>query len=201
MLKQLLSAYTVILASRSPRRHELLHGMDVDYKVITKETDESFPENLKGHEIALYLCKRKAEAFAPHELPDNYLLITADTIVLAADTVLNKAESREEAIQMLLLLSGRKHLVITGVCLRKAGEQTSFYDTSEVHFGPLSRAEIEWYVDRYKPYDKAGSYGIQEWIGYVGIESVTGSYFNVMGLPTFKLYHELKHFAGKPSKT
>ncbi len=184
----------MVLASKSPRRQALLKDMGFDFEIITKDTDESFPAHLSGHEIVLHLCKRKAEAFSADELPADFLLIAADTIVLVNDQVLNKATEKQEAFDMLKSLSGRKHQVITGVCLRDKSRFKTFYDLTEVRFGSLSNDEINWYIDNYKPFDKAGAYGIQEWIGLVGIESIHGAYFNVVGLPTFKLFNELKQF-------
>jgi septum formation protein len=195
MLQLLLKDYQLVLASKSPRRHELLKGMDLDFIILVKDVDESYPDHLKPDEIASFLCQQKSNAFGHKELPDNYLLITADTIVVVNGMILNKAHNPGEANQMLSTLQGRAHEVITGVCLRSRDRLRVFTDSSEVLFGKLTDEEISWYVDNYKPYDKAGAYGIQEWIGYVGIETVRGSYFNVMGLPTFKLFHELKMFA------
>jgi septum formation protein len=197
MLQELLKKYKIVLASKSPRRQALLKDMGLDFEIITKDTEESFPAQLSGHEIVLHLCKRKAEAFSADELPADFLLITADTIVIADDQVLNKAADKQEAIDMLTSLSDRKHQVITGVCLRDKLRLRAFYELTEVSFGPVSRNEMIWYVDNYKPFDKAGAYGIQEWIGLIGIESIKGSYFNVVGLPTFKLFHELKQFANE----
>jgi septum formation protein len=197
MLQALLKNYNLVLASKSPRRQALLKEMGLDFEIITKDTNESFPAHLSGPEIVLYLCKHKSEAFSTDELPADFLLITADTIVLAGNQVLNKAADSEEALAMLSKLSGEKHQVITAVCLRNKNRTQAFYDLTEVHFGPISRDEMNWYVDNYKPFDKAGAYGIQEWIGLVGIESINGSYFNVVGLPTFKLFQELKQFTNQ----
>ncbi len=197
MLQELLKKHKVVLASKSPRRQALLKDMGLDFEVITKDTEESFPAHLSGHEIVLHLCKRKAEAFSADELPADFLLIAADTIVLVDDQVLNKATDKQEAMHMLTSLSGRKHQVITGVCLRDKLRLKAFYELTEVNFGPISRDEIIWYVDNYKPFDKAGAYGIQEWIGLVGVESINGSYFNVVGLPAHKLFQELKQFVNE----
>lgn len=183
----------IILASKSPRRHELLRGLELDFEVRTKDVDESFPDTLKAEKIPLYLAKIKADAFLP-ELKIDEVLITADTVVWIHDHVLNKAADKDEAIQMLSELSGNTHSVYTAVCISSIEKQLCFYDQTEVQFSELSPEEIEHYVDVYKPYDKAGSYGAQDWIGYVAIRSLKGSYFNVMGLPVDILYRELKNF-------
>ena len=186
--------YKIILASNSPRRKELLAGIDVDYELkMLPDIDESFPETMQVDEVAEYLAKKKATAYLP-ELNDNELLITADTIVLLDDMVIGKPADEDDAIRMLKLLSGRTHRVITGVCMTSKKREVSFSDTAYVTFGSLSDEEIRYYVSKYKPYDKAGSYGVQEWIGYVTVERIEGSYFNVMGFPIFKVYKELKQF-------
>jgi septum formation protein len=190
-----LSPYKVFLASKSPRRQELLRGMDIEFEVLTKEVDETFPSEWNDFRIALMLAERKALAFDEKELPQDFLLIAADTIVIVDSLILNKPETRTEAIGMIRMLSGRQHTVVTAVSLRTRKHLSTFHEASDVRFGVLDADEIEWYVDKYKPYDKAGAYGIQEWIGYVAIASVEGSFFNVMGLPTHRLYHELKQLA------
>jgi septum formation protein len=184
----------LILASKSPRRRELLKAMGFEFEIRTKEVDESFPDTLSKEEVAIYLCEKKASAFANDEIAEDEILITADTIVCLNGLILNKPGDRAHAIAMLEMLSGAKHEVITGVCLRSAGRMVSFFVSTDVYFKQLSSAEIEYYVDHYKPFDKAGAYGIQEWIGYTGIDKIEGSYFNVVGLPTAKLYAELKNF-------
>jgi septum formation protein len=184
----------IILASASPRRQKLLAEMGYDFTVRLAKVDERFPEHLHGADVALFLCKKKALAFAEKEMHSDEIIITADTIVCLNDEILNKPENREEAIAMLQKLSGKKHEVITGVCLRSAGKIKAFTDCTEVYFNNLSAETIAHYVDYYKPYDKAGGYGIQEWIGLVGIEKINGSYFNVMGLPTARLREELEEF-------
>lgn len=191
-----ISDYHVILASKSPRRQQLLQGMDIAFEVMTKDVDESFElsHGLSPEQIALMLAERKALAFSPKELPDNFLLITADTIVVIDGEILNKPAGKPEAISMIGKLSGRQHRVITAVCLKTRRQMNSFFEFSDVMFASLTEREIAWYVEKYAPFDKAGAYGIQEWIGYVGIASVTGSFFNVMGLPTHRLYEELKMF-------
>lgn len=203
MLKKILSKYNIILASKSPRRQFLLKELGLDFEIRTKDTDESFSKQLKGKQIALYLCKKKADAFQ-HELKPNDLLITADTIVCINNKVLNKPADYTEAVKMLKMLSGKIHTVYTGVCItsplssplskRKGRATKCFAVSTKVYFKKLSPQEIDFYVRKYKPYDKAGAYGAQEWIGYVGVKKIVGSYFNVMGLPMKELYEELiKH--------
>lgn len=189
-----LKKYNVILASKSPRRKQLLQEMGVDFIIKTKHVEESFPENLPKEQVARYLSEKKAAAFAKSEISENDLVITADTIVCLGSTILNKPGGRDHAIEMLTLLSGKKHEVITGVSFRTKSRLHSFYVSTDVYFKKLSKGEIEYYVEHFKPFDKAGSYGIQEWIGYVGIQKIEGSYFNVVGLPTARLYDELKQF-------
>lgn len=189
-----LSAYRVILASRSPRRHQLLRGLNIPFEVRLKDTPEDFPEGLAGEEIALMLAQRKNYAFSEAELPGNYLLITADTIVWLDNRVLNKPADAADAVRMLKTLSGRSHKVFTGVFIRSKNKETGFCAESTVYFRPLTDEEIHYYITHFKPFDKAGAYGVQEWIGYVGIERIEGSYFNVMGLPTQLLYLHLKMF-------
>ena len=179
----------LILASKSPRRQELLKLMDLDFRIVLKEVDESYPDGLKPEEIAVYIAEKKAKAF--DETVTDEVVLTADTIVVVDDLILGKPETPEHAVEMLQLLSGRMHHVITSVCLLYKHQYHSFYDVSEVYFGKLSDEEISNYVTKYQPMDKAGSYGIQERIGLIGIEKINGSYTNVVGLPTEKLYREL----------
>lgn len=179
----------VILASKSPRRQQLLQLMDVDFRVVLKDVDESFPEGLTPEEVAVYIATQKAEAF-DEEVADEVVL-TADTIVTIDGEILGKPESAEHAVEMLKKLSGRVHRVVTGVCLLYKGNYNKFFDVSEVFFRKLTDAEIQSYVDEYQPLDKAGSYGIQERIGLIGIERINGSYTNVVGLPTEKVYKQL----------
>jgi septum formation protein len=193
-LKDHLKSYSVLLASKSPRRRELLSGMEIEFSLIEKDVDESVPKEISSAETAVYLSKKKSAAFSDEELLENYLLITADTVVVALGKVLNKPKDRSEAIKMLNMLSGNTHQVITGVCVRTKTKEESFSVVSEVTFDTLEQDEIMFYVDQYKPYDKAGSYGIQEWIGYIGIKNVNGSFYNIMGLPTHRLYQTLKLF-------
>ena len=187
-----LSNYRILLASNSPRRRELLAGLDLSYEVTAlPDVDESFPPGMPGEEIPVFIARSKAAAYASQMQPDT-LLITADTIVWVDDTVFGKPADEADAIRMLRALSGRTHRVITGVCISTARQQLSFASVTDVSFARLSDEEIRYYVSHYRPYDKAGSYGIQEWIGYVGVERIDGSYFNVMGLPIQRLYTELK---------
>ncbi len=183
--------YKIILGSGSPRRQQLLKDAGYDFKVQSLNADESFPGNLKAEQIALYLCEKKAEAYTEN-LKEDELLITADTIVWINDIVLNKPSGEFEAKQMLQLLSGKMHQVFTGVCITSAGKKISFTDETKVWFKNLSEAEIDFYIKNYKPFDKAGSYGAQDWLGLIGVEKIEGSYFNVMGLPVHKVYEELR---------
>ena len=181
----------IILASNSPRRKELLAGLDLDFEVhVLKDIDESYPDDLPANEVAAYISKKKAAAYR-NIIGDDQLVITADTVVVLGNQILGKPATHEEAVEMLRMLSGKSHHVITGVCLTTTEQQRSRSVTSEVTFKELSDEEIEYYVDNYRPYDKAGAYGIQEWIGYVGVTSLSGSYFNVMGLPVQRIYQEL----------
>lgn len=164
--------------------------MDLDFEIVLKEVDESYPEGLEPEEIAVYIARKKAEAF--DEVVGVEIVLTADTIVSIAGHILGKPETSEHAVEMLKLLSGKVHQVITGVCLFYKYQYHSFFDISDVYFRHLSDEEIRNYVDKYQPMDKAGSYGIQEWVGLTGIEKINGSYTNVVGLPTEKLYRELK---------
>lgn len=184
--------YHIILASNSPRRKELLRGIGVEYEVRTlPDVDESYPQELQGGDIPLYIAREKAQAYCSL-LKEDELMITADTIVWHEGTVLGKPCDRQEAIDMLRSLSASTHQVYTGVALTTAGWQRSFVAVTSVRFAPLTDEEIIHYVDAYRPFDKAGAYGVQEWIGYIGVEYIAGSYFNVMGLPVQRLYQELK---------
>lgn len=187
-----LKKYNIVLASNSPRRKELMSGLGVDYVVKTlPDVDESYPDTLQGTEIPAYISCEKADAYKSLIQPDE-LLITADTIVWLNGEVLGKPKGREGAIDMLRKLSGTSHQVITGVCLTTSDWQKSFTAVTAVTFATLTEEEIIYYVDKYTPMDKAGAYGVQEWIGFIGVESISGSYFNVMGLPIQRLYQELK---------
>lgn len=186
-----LKKYKVILASNSPRRKELLAGLGVDYEVRTlPDVDESYPETLQGADIPLYIAKEKADAYVAMMQPGE-LMITADTIVWLDGKVLGKPQDKEDALQMLRTMSGRTHEVFTGVCITTTDWQRSFTAQTEVRFATLSEEEIACYVDNFQPMDKAGAYGVQEWIGFIGVENISGSYYNIMGLPVQKLYREL----------
>lgn len=185
--------YNFILASKSPRRQQLLQSLGIEFTVQTKEVEEVWPAGLKIEEVPVYLAELKAGGFKA-DLGENDLLITADTVVCLDKEVLGKPESFDEACTMLQRLSGREHQVITGVCLTSAHKQESFYSVTNVEFKTLTREEIEHYVTNFKPYDKAGAYGIQEWIGTIGISHIEGSFYNVMGLPVQKLYKYIQSF-------
>ena len=184
-LKQL----KVILASKSPRRQQLLQLMDINFRVVLKEVDESYPEDLTPEQIAVYIAEQKCQAF--DEDVKQEMVITADTIVTIEGQILGKPRDKQHAVTMLQTLSGKTHQVVTGVCIWYKNQHVSFYDVSDVTFRALSTAEINYYVDTYLPLDKAGAYGIQEWIGLTGIVKIDGSYTNVVGLPTEKLYQYL----------
>lgn len=187
-----LKKYKVILASASPRRRELMAGLDIDFDVRSlPDVDESFPEILKGGDIPLYISKKKADAYSPFMASDE-LVITADTIVWLDGVALGKPANEDEARCMLHNMSGKTHSVFTGVVITTKEVQYSFVAQSDVTFAVLSNSEIEYYIAKYKPMDKAGAYGAQEWIGYIGMSNIVGSYFNVMGLPVQRLYAELK---------
>ena len=189
---RLVEGYKVILASNSPRRKELLGGLGIDFEVRTlSDIDESYPNALRGENIPMFISGKKAEAYK-QGMADDEMIITADTIVYDNGQVLGKPKNRGEAVQMLKELSGHAHEVITGVSIVTKKKTVQFASTSKVTFSTLTDEEIAYYVDTYKPYDKAGAYGIQEWIGYVAVTRIEGSYFNVMGLPIQKLYSELK---------
>ncbi|WP_255563483.1 Maf family protein [Mucilaginibacter rivuli] len=189
MANELMNIPSIILASKSPRRQELMKLMNINFRVVLKDVDESYPEGLTPTEIALHIAEKKCYAF--DEMVDNEAVITADTIVSIGNQILGKPESPEHAVAMLQTLSGQKHQVITGVCILYKGQYNLFYDVSDVLFRTLSDDEIRFYVEKYQPMDKAGSYGIQEWIGLTGIVRIDGSYTNVVGLPTEKLYQAL----------
>ena len=186
--------YKIILASNSPRRRELLGGLGIDFTVkVIGGIDESWPSDLKGEDIPLYISKEKAAPYKATIAPDE-LVITADTIVYVDGEVLGKPHDEADARRMLRMISGRWHEVITGVTLMTAERERSFAVTTRVKFCNLSDSEIDYYIKNYAPMDKAGAYGIQEWIGYVGVEAIEGSYFNVVGLPVQRLYRELINF-------
>lgn len=193
MILENLKKYQITLASNSPRRKELLSGLNLDYKVKTlPDIDETYPDTLKGEDIPLYIARKKAEAYKSI-MSKNELIITADTIVYTDGEVLGKPKDEADARRMLHALSGRSHQVITGVCITTSGFQRSFASVTEVTFDTLTDEEIDFYISTYNPMDKAGAYGIQEWIGFIGVSKLNGSYFNVMGLPVQRLYRELKN--------
>ncbi len=192
MLQNKLKNKNLILASGSPRRQQFLKDLDLDFTIQLKEVEEVFPKDLKGKKIVKYLAQLKASPFT--NLKENDILITADTIVWHKGKMLGKPKSEEEAITMLMSLSGKKHKVYSGVCLKSASKEVVFSNTTTVFFRKLTKEEITFYVKKYKPLDKAGSYGIQEWIGLIGVKQIQGSYFNVMGFPVHKFYKEILKF-------
>lgn len=197
LLHEKLKPFNLILASASPRRRELLANSGLKFTLAEKfNCPEEFSEELAVEEVAAHLALRKSHAY-PKELQQNDILLTADTVVIVDNTILGKPANREEAIKMLSTLSGRTHSVVTGVALRMTDRTHFFSVSSSVSFRELEEEEIIYYIDTFKPYDKAGAYGIQEWIGYVAIESIEGSFFNVMGLPIQRLYVELEEFINR----
>ena len=189
-----LNKYHIILASNSPRRKELLEGLDLDFEVrVLPGIDETYPLTLPAAEIPLYIAKEKADEYR-NQLTDKDLLITADTVVILGEDVLGKPVDNQDAFRMLRLLSGKTHQVVTGVCIITNQRQSEFSVSTDVSFDELSDSEIEYYIKTYSPMDKAGAYGIQEWIGHVAVSSLNGSYFNVMGFPVQRIYKELKTF-------
>lgn len=182
----------IILASQSPRRKELLELLDLNFTVEVKSVKEVFPEHIEMTLVAEYLAKLKAAAFT--NIQNDELVITADTVVVLGEDILGKPQNKAEAIKMLQSLSNRSHEVITGVCLKSSNKIHSFSSSTKVFFKELSAKEIHYYIEKYKPYDKAGSYGIQEWIGAIGITKIEGSYYNVVGLPINELNEQLKNF-------
>lgn len=193
MLIDKLKNYTITLGSASPRRKQLLAELAIEFSIKTTQKEEKYPENLDGAEIAEFLAKQKAEVISK-ELTGNYLLITADTIVIQNNEILHKPTDKDDAQRILQNLSGKSHKVISGVCIKSAKKEVVFSSETEVTFNKLSEDEIRFYIEKFKPFDKAGSYGIQQWIGYIGIEKIKGSYNNVVGLPTAELYQKLKLF-------
>ncbi len=194
MLKELLGNRKLVLASASPRRKELLAGLGVDFTIDTGNTfEEIVPDGMPLVEIPEYMAKGKSHGFH-RSLTADEILITADTMVLCADEIMGKPAHRDDAVRMLMKLQDNRHQVLTGVCIRSLGREVSFTASTEVTFGKLSMDEITYYIDNYKPFDKAGAYGVQEWIGYAGIKGIEGSYFNVVGLPVHLLYQRLKEF-------
>ena len=189
MLSEKLKNKNIILASGSPRRQELFKELRLNFSIQVKEVEEIYPPTLKEEEITNYLAELKADAF--NELAENDIVITADTIVWLNNKAIEKPKDKSHAIAMLKELSGTGHKVITSICIKTFDTQKVFFDTTMVYFKSLSMEEITYYVENFKPFDKAGAYGIQEWIGFIGVTKIEGSYFNVMGLPVHKLYEEL----------
>ena len=187
---ELLLNWEIILCSKSPRRQQLLKELGLNFSVVNREVTEEFDPFMPGYEVALYLAKKKSDAFTDL-ITDRTILITADTIVCIEDKILNKPENYENAQLMLRTLSGKKHKVITGVCLRTKLKRILFFVSTDVYFKVLTEEEISFYVKMYEPYDKAGAYGVQEWIGLIGLERIDGSYHNVMGLPVQAIYQQL----------
>lgn len=202
MLHNQLKKYRLILASQSPRRKMLLEGLDFDFEVLVRDgIEENIPEGLSKTEIPVYLAEYKSEAYNDLLADDKTLLITADTIVWHNNRELGKPKNYEHAVELLSELSGSKHEVVTGVCIKTKRQCKKFYSLSSVWFRALTEDEIHYYLKKYEPFDKAGSYGIQEWLGYAAIEKIDGSFYNVMGLPVQTLYTELKHFIEKDKLT
>ncbi len=193
MLNDLLKEYHIILASGSPRRQQFFKDLALDFTIRVKEINEIYPDHLKAHEISDYLAKLKADAF--EDLEPNDILITSDTIVWHKNQALGKPKDLEEAAKMITSLSNDTHEVITSVCFKNRDTIKIVHQSTKVTFKSLSSKEIEYYVSKYKPLDKAGAYGIQEWIGFIGISNIEGSYFNVMGLPTHLVYEKLIEIA------
>lgn len=193
MLNEKFKNHRIILASGSPRRQQFLKELDVNFEIQLKDIEEIYPEHLQAEEITNFLAKLKASAFVL-DLEDNDILITSDTIVWLNNKALGKPKDYDDAFEMLTEMSGTTHKVITSVCLKTIDKEVVFYEETLVTFTELSSDEIKYYLDNYKPFDKAGSYGIQEWIGLVAIEKIEGSYANVVGLPTHRLYEELMKF-------
>lgn len=181
--------YHIILGSKSPRRQELLKSLDLEFEIKVRSVDEAFPSDLPVDELAEFIARKKSEAFS--DIQNQELVITSDTVVVCNNEPMAKASSANEALEMLTQLSGKTHQVITGVCIKTKESIISFSEATQVTFRHLEEDEIEYYIDKYKPFDKAGAYGIQEWIGMIGIESITGDFYNVMGLPLHRLYLEL----------
>ena len=194
MNQEILQHYNLLLGSKSPRRQELLKALGLHYSLIELDVDEIYPPHLQGAEIARFLCELKADAYKADLLPTDSILVTADTIVWLDGKYIGKPSGKDEAIAMLQQLSGKQHSVYSGICLKSSTRKTVFHAHTLVNFRELKQEEIEYYVDHYKPFDKAGSYGIQDWIGYIGITGIEGCYYNVMGFPVQMFYEELEKF-------
>ncbi len=185
--------FKIILGSQSPRRSALLKNLGISFTIRSKEVDESYPASIKKEEVAEYLSRKKATAFL-EDLKENEVLITCDTVVILEDNILGKPTNEIEARSMLQSLSGKQHQVVSGVCISSISHAHSFSVVTEVYFKPLKKNEIDYYLEKFQPFDKAGAYGIQEWIGMIGVEKIEGSYYNVMGLPVKELFEELNSF-------
>lgn len=184
---------SIILASRSPRRKQLLEWAEIPFEIVIKETTESFPDSMPVEEVPIHIARNKAIA-VQGSVSKEKIILAADTIVVLGERIIGKPQSRDEAVRILTDLSGNKHRVITGVVIRQGEKETAFADITEVYFHTLTKEQIEFYVDKYKPYDKAGAYAIQEWIGVVGIRGVNGDFYNVMGLPVSRVIQKLKNY-------
>jgi septum formation protein len=193
VIKLLIRMDKIILASQSTRRKQLLEWAEVPFEIVIKETDESYPGGLKVDEVAVHIARNKALAVQDIAVPGSVIL-AADTIVVLNERIIGKPKSRQDALSILQDLSGNKHAVITGVVIRQHEREIAFADTTDVYFNDLTHGQIEFYVDKYKPFDKAGAYAIQEWIGVIGIKSVNGDFYNVMGLPVSRVVRELTKF-------
>jgi len=194
MIHQRFENHHLILASQSPRRQYLLKELGLHFEIITTNVPEKYPENLSPEQIAVFLAELKADSFDTARLDPKAIIISADTIVCIDNEILGKPGNYKEAVNMLMKLSGKKHEVITAVCLKTKSKRKTFSVISAVYFKELSMEEIDYYIENFQPFDKAGGYGIQEWIGYIGISKIEGSYFNIMGLPVKEFYEELLKF-------
>jgi septum formation protein len=194
MINQRFEKFRLILASQSPRRQYLLKELGLNFEIMTTNVPEQYPEDLTHEQIAVYLAEKKADSFDTSRLDAKALIISADTIVCIEDEILGKPANYKEAVGMLTKLSGKKHEVITAVCLKTKSKRRTFSVISSVYFKELSMDEIDYYIENFQPFDKAGGYGIQEWIGYIGISKIEGSFFNIMGLPVKEFYEELLKF-------
>jgi septum formation protein len=183
---------TLLLASKSPRRHQIFREAGLHFEVVNIDAEEDFPDYLVREQVCEFLASHKASHFT--ETLNKQILVTADTIVCLGNRVINKPADKEEAVEMLTALSGKTHEVFTGVCMRNAERQQVFHERSEVEFYPLSRKEIDYYIEAYKPFDKAGAYGVQDWMGYMGVKRINGCFYNVMGFPMARFYRELQDF-------
>ena len=194
MKQEILRHNNLLLGSKSPRRHELLKALGLHYSLVEIDVEEVYPSHLQGADIARYLCELKADAYNSEHMPADSILVTADTIVWLDGKYIGKPAGRAEAIEMLTQLSGKQHSVYSGICLKSSTRKVVFHSHTLVTFRELGLDEIEYYVSHHKPYDKAGSYGIQDWIGYIGVTGIEGCYYNVMGFPVQLFYEQLTRF-------